>query len=155
MGLYPKPDYLHMPYFVFFSTPTHSCSYILSVPHFHLNSNFVYFLGGDPGPPQMSLSSYISNTKFERIIGIVRTYVLQRWKAWRDMMIGGYVWQNIHIATPSKDRHGFSLAWTVTQQGKELLKWCFVQELRSLWKSSSQSATTTKLCVNKFASSPY
>lgn len=63
---------------------------------------------------------------------------------------------NIHIAAPSKDRYGFSLTRTVTQQGKELLKWCFVQEVRSLWKSSSQSAaTTTKLCINKFASSPY
>jgi hypothetical protein len=108
-----------------------------------------------PSPPQMSLSSYISNTKFERIIGIVPTYVLQRWKAWRDMMIGGVCVTNIHIATPSKDRHGFSLTQTVTQQGKELLKWCFVQELRSLWKSSSQSTTTTKLCINNFASSPY
>jgi len=29
---------------------------------------------------------------------------------------------NIHIATPFKDRHGFSLAQTVTRQGKELLK---------------------------------
>ncbi len=104
--------------------------------------------------------SYISNTNLRGLLGqyllrCCREEGLKRSDDGRATTWHRYVWQTSILPGLSKTDMDFPLAWTVTQQGKELLKWCFVQGLRSLWKSSSQSATTTKLCINKFPSSPY
>jgi len=144
MGLYTKPNYLHMPilpYYVFFSTPTHWFHTMCSFAPLHIQvaifgpspillviQIFYYFWVVISRPyVHVSFLIYFLTPKFERIIEIVPTNLrgaemgrrLEEIWWWEcDNTTHGYVWQNIHIATPSKDRHGFSLTRTVTQQGE-------------------------------------
>jgi len=103
----------------------------LSFSHFHFNSNFIYFWVVIPALcrclfPHIFLTPNLRGLLGEYLLMCSRDGRLEEIWRWDCDNMTGVCVASIHIATPSKDRHGFSLARTVTQQGKELLKWCFV-----------------------------